>query len=369
MAGAVRQPIDEKAFAKYLEENVPAIKTPIDLKQFGFGQSNPTYQITDAAGKRYVLRKKPPGKLLSKTAHKVEREYRALHALETTDVAVPKTFCLCEDDSVIGTPFYIMEFLDGRIFEDFLMPGVTPADRTALWKEAIQTLARLHAVDVAKVGLDKFGKASGFYSRQTQTWATICISQSKAVDIETKEPVGQLPHFDELVGFFKDERLQPKDRATLVHGDFKIDNLVFHKTEPRVIGILDWEMSTIGHPLSDVCNFITQFYLARSPGASAYSDSEKFLPGATPGLPQPDEILQWYTEVSGYDPRPELSWGAAFNIFKLAGVCQGIAARYAARQASSAKAKMYIGTRGPLAQFAWELAQQARDAKARDSKL
>lgn len=130
-----------------------------------------------------------------------------------------------------------------------------------------------------------------------------------------------------------------------------------------------WEMSTIGHPLSDVCNFITQFYLARSPGASAYSDSEKFLPGATPGLPQPDEILQWYTEVSGYDPRPELSWGAAFNIFKLAGVCQGIAARYAARQASSAKAKMYIGTRGPLAEFAWELAQQARDAKARDSKL
>ncbi|EHK15736.1 uncharacterized protein TRIVIDRAFT_214939 [Trichoderma virens Gv29-8] len=369
MAGAVRQPIDEKAFAKFIDENVPVIKTPIDLKQFGFGQSNPTYQITDATGKRYVMRKKPPGKLLSKTAHKVEREYRALHALETTDVAVPKTYCLCEDDSVIGTPFYIMEFLDGRIFEDFLMPGVSSADRTALWKEAIQTLARLHAVDVAKVGLDKFGKANGFYSRQTQTWATICTSQSKAVDIETKEPVGQLPHFDELVGFFKDERLQPKDRATLVHGDFKIDNLVFHKTEPRVIGILDWEMSTIGHPLSDVCNFITQFYLARSPGASAYSDSAQFLPGKTPGLPQPDQILQWYTEISGYDPRPELSWGAAFNIFKLAGVCQGIAARYAARQASSAKAKMYIGTRVPLANFAWELAQEARDSKARESKL
>ncbi|UKZ77500.1 hypothetical protein TrVFT333_005222 [Trichoderma virens FT-333] len=362
MAGAVRQPIDEKAFAKFIDENVPVIKTPIDLKQFGFGQSNPTYQITDATGKRYVMRKKPPGKLLSKTAHKVEREYRALHALETTDVAVPKTYCLCEDDSVIGTPFYIMEFLDGRIFEDFLMPGVSSADRTALWKEAIQTLARLHAVDVAKVGLDKFGKANGFYSRQTQTWATICTSQSKAVDIETKEPVGQLPHFDELVGFFKDERLQPKDRATLVHGDFKIDNLVFHKTEPRVIGILE-------PPLSDVCNFITQFYLARSPGASAYSDSAQFLPGKTPGLPQPDQILQWYTEISGYDPRPELSWGAAFNIFKLAGVCQGIAARYAARQASSAKAKMYIGTRVPLANFAWELAQEARDSKARESKF
>ncbi|KAL7927586.1 APH domain-containing protein [Trichoderma austrokoningii] len=348
MAGAVRQPIDEAALGKFLEQNVPIIKTP-----FGFGQSNPTYQITDAAGKRYVLRKKPPGKLISKTAHKVEREYRALHALEATDVAVPKTYCLCEDDAVIGTPFYIMEFLDGRIFEDFLMPGVeSAAERTALWKEAIQTLARLHAVDVHKVGLDKFGKAAGFYSRQTQTWATICISQSRAVDVETREPVGQLPHFDELVGFFRNERLQPKDRATLVHGDYKIDNLVFHKTEPRVIGILDWEMSTIGHPLSDICNFITQFYLARAPGTSASGNSAGFLPGKTPGLPQPDQILQWYAEIAGYAPGPELGWGAAFNIFKLAGVCQGIAARVAARQASSAKAREHADTRGVLAEFA-----------------
>ncbi|KAM0253954.1 hypothetical protein ACHAQJ_007023 [Trichoderma viride] len=358
MAGAVRQPIDEAAFEKYLRENVPVIKTPVDLKQ-----------ITDADGKRYVLRKKPPGKLISKTAHKVEREYRALHALETTDVAVPKTYCLCEDDSVIGTPFYIMEFLDGRIFEDFLMPGVSPAERTSLWKEAIQTLARLHAVDVGKVGLEKFGKAQGFYNRQTQTWATICISQSKAVDVETKEPVGQLPHFDDLVGFFKNERLQPKDRATLVHGDYKIDNLVFHKTEARVIGILDWEMSTIGHPLSDVCNFITQFYVARYNAASAYENIASFLPGKTPGLPQPDQILQWYAEISGYDPRPELSWGAAFNLFKQAGVCQGIAARYAARQASSAKAKMYSELRKPFAECAWKLAEEARDSATTGSKL
>ncbi|TFB06261.1 putative acyl-CoA dehydrogenase IBR3 [Trichoderma ghanense] len=319
MAGAVRQPIDEKALAKYIDDNVPIIKTPIDLKQFGFGQSNPTYQITDATGQRYVLRKKPPGKLLSKTAHKVEREYRVLHALEATDVAVPKTFCLCEDESVVGTPFYIMEFLDGRIFEDFLMPGVSPEERTALWREAVQTLARLHAVDVKQVGLEKFGRAEGFYARQTETWATICESQAKAVDVETGEPVGQLPHFEELVGFFRDERLRPRDRATLVHGDYKIDNLVFDRKEAKVIGILDWEMSTIGHPLSDICNLITQFYLARSPGASAYADSANFLPGRTPGLPQPDQIVQWYTDVSGYDPRPELGWGAAFNIFKLAG--------------------------------------------------
>lgn len=185
------------------------------------------------------MRKKPPGKLLSKTAHKVEREYRIMHALEGTQVAVPKTYGLCEDESIIGTPFYIMEFLDGRIFEDFTMPGVSPTDRTAMWREAVRTLARLHAVDHHKQGLGTFGKPNGFYNRQINTWITICNSQAKVTDVETGEPVGQLPHFEETVRFFKNEKLQPKDRSTLVHGDFKIDNLVFHKTEPRVIGILE----------------------------------------------------------------------------------------------------------------------------------
>lgn len=185
------------------------------------------------------MRKKPPGKLLSKTAHQVEREYRIMHALENTDVAVPKTYCLCEDESVIGTPFYIMEFLDGRIFEDFTMPGVSPEERTAMWRDAIQTLARLHAVNYKEQGLESFGRANGFYNRQIKTWVTICNSQAKAVDVESKEPVGQLPHFEETVRFFKNQKLQPKDRSTLVHGDFKIDNLVFHKTEARVIGILE----------------------------------------------------------------------------------------------------------------------------------
>ncbi|PNP77508.1 hypothetical protein FNYG_09384 [Fusarium nygamai] len=358
MAGRIRQPVDEAVLEKYISEHVPTIKTPIDLKQFGFGQSNPTYQITASDGQRFVMRKKPPGKLLSKTAHQVEREYRIMHALENTDVAVPKTYCLCEDDSVIGTPFYIMEFLDGRIFEDFTMPGVQPADREAMWRDAVMTLARFHAVDYKKVGLEKFGKPSGFYSRQIKTWVTICGSQEKVVDIETKEPVGKLPHFEETVRFFKNERLQPKDRATLVHGDYKIDNLVFHKTEPRVIGILDWEMSTVGHPLSDICNFLINFYSAKSPGATPY-DASGFLPGKTPGLPQPDKILEWYTEESGYDPRAEVPWGMSFSIWKLAGVCQGIAARYALRQASSEKAKHHAVTRGSLAKFAWALAKEA----------
>lgn len=207
--------------------------------QFGYGQSNPTYLLTAKDGLKAVLRKKPPGKLLSKTAHQVDREYRIIHALGSTDVPVPKTYCLCEDDSVIGTAFYIMEFLDGRIFEDPSFPDVGPEERRALWHAAITTLAKFHRVSPASVDLTSFGKANGFYSRQVKTFGTISQAQATAVDVDTKEPVGKIPHFDEMSAFFADPKTQPKDRSGFVHGDYKIDNVVFHKTESRVIGILE----------------------------------------------------------------------------------------------------------------------------------
>ncbi len=203
------------------------------------------------------MRKKPPGKLVSKTAHQVEREYKIIHALEKTDVPVPKAYCLCEDSSVIGTPFYIMEFLDGRIIEDPTMPDVTPEDRTEMsatihslqvtgntdnmyrWHDAIRTLAKFHKVVPKDVGLENFGKPSGFYDRQIKTFATISRAQAATVDVETKEAVGQIPHIDEMLEYFRDKKFQPKDRGTPIHGDYKIDNLVFHKIEPRVIGILE----------------------------------------------------------------------------------------------------------------------------------
>ncbi|KAL2266602.1 hypothetical protein VTJ83DRAFT_5954 [Remersonia thermophila] len=402
MAGRVRQPIDVRALERWISANVPLIEVPIDVKQFGFGQSNPTYQLTAADGQKYVLRKKPPGQLVSKTAHKVEREYRIIAALSKTDVPVPRPYCLCEDPSVIGTPFYIMEFLDGRIFEDPIIPNVLPDHRRAIWADAVRTLAKLHRLDPRSVGLESFGKQGGFYNRQIATWKAICTAQAAVRDVDTREEVGQLPHFDELMAFFSNESHQPADRATLVHGDFKIDNLVFHKTEPRVIGILDWEMSTIGHPLSDISNLMTPYFTARLDPRRSVSVHPGFLPRATRGLPTPDEITSLYFavvsapsrpparslsvssssstttaaatttttssssasleltlhdnhEITLADRRRELQWAQAFNIFRLAAICQGIAARYAGRQASSEHARRHAEARNPMAEFAWEL--------------
>jgi len=371
MAGAIRQPIDIKALERYIEQNVPDIKAPLEVKQFGYGQSNPTYLLKSTpTGLKTVLRKKPPGKLLSKTAHKVDREYRILHALENTDVAVPKTYCLCEDDSIIGTPFYIMEFLDGRIIEDPSIPDVSPEDRREMWHSAVTTLARFHRVSPTSVNLSSFGKPSGFYNRQIKTFKTISEAQAQTVDVESKKPVGKIPHFDEITEFFIDPKTQPKDRSGFVHGDYKIDNVVFHKTEPRVIGILDWEMSTIGHPLSDLCNLLMPYTTAKSERARANGrGSEDFLPNKIPGLPTEEECIEWYREVAGWDPMPDMTWGAAFGIFRGSIIFQGIAARYAMRQASSAKAVEVGKLMNPFGLMAWDLVQTCKkEGRAQESK-
>ncbi|KNG44104.1 APH-domain-containing protein [Stemphylium lycopersici] len=360
MAGNVRQPIDIASLERLSVELEAEAGWDANAEtQFGYGQSNPTYQLTDKDGKKYVLRKKPPGQLLSKTAHKVDREYRIIHALEKTDVPVPRALCLCQDEKVIGTDFYIMDFLDGRIFEDPAIPDVTPEERTQMWHSAITTLAKFHRVAPASVNLASYGKNSGFYNRQLATFNTICQSQASAKDKETGEPVGKIPHQDEMVEFFKNEKTQPKDRATFVHGDYKIDNVVFHKTEPRVIGILDWEMSTIGHPLSDLNNVLSPYVTASNETAMTIGRAHKgFQPGATPGLPTKEQLIAWYSEVAGWDPRPDFTWGDAFSTYRNTIIMQGIAARYALRQASSAQAQTYAKMMKPYAEIAWDLVQE-----------
>ena len=323
----------------------------------------------------------------------MEREYKIIRSLNDTDVPVPDALCLCEDSDVIGTPFYIMSFLDGRHFTDPAMPGVSGEERKALyvqvsfhgrmnirleekmkgrakgkdtvlinvkyrWKSAIETLAKFHRVVPKSVGLENFGKPTGFYDRQIATFTTISRAQAQVRDVDSKEPVGELPHFEDMSRFFSEKATQPRDRGTLVHGDYKIDNLIFHKTEARVIGILDWEMATVGHPLSDFCNVTSPYILE-----GADSSTESFQPGRTPGLPSREECMRWYHEVSGYDPAGDIAWGDAFFTFRGSVIMQGIAARFAARQASSARASDYGKRAKPFAMSAWERVQEVQRIK------
>ncbi|KAL4896999.1 kinase-like domain-containing protein [Aspergillus ambiguus] len=363
MAGAVRQPIDVVALENYLEQQGLGIRRPFNVNQFGFGQSNPTYLITDANSNRYVLRKKPPGQILSQTAHQVEREYRVLRALENTNIPVPKVYVLCEDPAVIGTAFYVMEFLDGRFITDPYMPGVTAEHRQEMWRDAVRTLVKLHKIDYNAVGLGGVSKHDGFYDRQIRTFLRIAQSQAQAVNIQTKAPLGELPHLQEVADFFKTR--QPRDRSTIVHGDFKIDNIVFHKTEPRVIGVLDWEMATIGHPLSDTIHLLSPLFEGGGSGTpipSGRPDSD------IPGLPSLQDAMIWYRE-SGYDARADLEWGIAFAHFRGSVIAQGIAARYVTGQSKSPGAKEWADGLDARAQMMWETVKKLRESYGRHRKL
>ncbi|KAG0764205.1 hypothetical protein G6F57_002696 [Rhizopus arrhizus] len=331
--------LDQKKLETYLLNQVPEFKAPLIISQFKFGQSNPTYLLRDGNEKQYVLRKKPPGSLVSSTAHAVEREYRIIHALGTqTDVPVPKVYVLCEDTSVIGTPFYVMEFLKGRIFEDCRMLSLPFEERRALWHSAVETLAKLHQVDFHSIGLTNYGRNSGFYERQMKSLARVSQAQAKAKDEETGEWVGEIPRLNDMFAWFK--KNQAKDEATIVHGDFKIDNLIFHPTEPKVIGILDWELSTIGHPFSDLSNLFQPFYVpAGSPtGLLGFNGSAESLP-----VPSAEELIQVYCSFTSRSyPLHGWYFAIVFSFFRLAVIVQGIAARVARKQASSAEAKIKV---------------------------
>lgn len=235
------------------------------------------------------------------------------------------------------------------------------------WRDAVRTLAKFHRVDYTKVGLERFGRHHGFYDRQIKTLGTISKAQAAAIDVESQEPVGDIPHFDEMIEFFKNKSQQPPDRSTLVHGDYKIDNLVFHKTEPRVIGILDWEMATIGHPLSDFVNLVGPYTWSSKQNRleikSKTSGTKSEFENGIPGLPSLDQVIRWYVEESGYDIQKDLAWGVAFGGFRGGVIMQGIAARYARRQASSATAMEYGSQMRPYGEWAWrgvELLQHHR---------
>ncbi|KAJ2822669.1 hypothetical protein FBU31_004521 [Coemansia sp. 'formosensis'] len=328
----------------FLAKSMPDLALPLSLKQFSVGQSNPTYLVCDRDGRKFVLRKKPAGQLLSKTAHAVEREFRVLQALgQHTEVPVPRVYALCEDSDVVGTPFYVMEFLDGRILPDVRLPEIRASERCTYWMALVDTLALLHKVDYRRVGLEGFGRDGGYYKRQVQSLARISEAQAAAIG-----PSGKLPHSERLRQWFADHECP--DETTVVHGDFKMDNVVWHPTDIRIIGILDWELSTLGNPRSDLANMLQPLLIpfAADNSIAVFSGLKNAPRGE--GAPTEDMLLARYCRAMGreYPPLDGWDYAKAFGLFRNAVIQQGIAARVAKGQASSSFAhlvgNMFPGT-------------------------
>ncbi len=278
---------DEQALLDYLSSHLEDFRAPLTVSQFKGGQSNPTYLIEAASG-RYVLRRKPPGKLL-KSAHAVDREFRIISALHRVGFPVPRPMLLCEDDDVIGTTFFVMDFVEGRIFWDLDLPGLERDERTAIYDNVNATLAKLHNYDYAELGLEDYGKPGNYFARQISRWS----GQYRASETKTVEAM------DALIEWLP-QNIPPDESVSIVHGDFRLDNMILHPTEPRVIAVLDWELSTIGHPLAD---FTYHLMTWQMPEIGIGSVGLAGKPLQELGIPDEEAYIQRYCERTGRDSR------------------------------------------------------------------
>ncbi|MBU6297358.1 MAG: phosphotransferase family protein [Alphaproteobacteria bacterium] len=328
----------------YLAGHIDGFTRPLEVRQFKGGQSNPTYQLI-TPNRKYVLRRKPPGKLLP-SAHAVDREFRIISALHPTGFPVARPYLLCEDDGVIGTMFYVMECVEGRIFWDGALPDVARAERRAIYDAMNETLARLHGIDYPAIGLGDYGKAGNYIARQIARWS----KQYQASETET------IAEMDKLIAWLPG-RVPQDERISIVHGDFRIDNLILHPSEPRVLAVLDWELSTIGDPLADFAYHLMQWQMPVLDALSAGSLLDQDLSAL--GIPDADEYIAAYCRRTGRESLPEMNYYAAYNFFRLAGILQGIVGRVRDGTAANANAARNAAAVRPLAERAWHFAKRA----------
>ncbi len=335
--GAVRPGLefDVAALDRYMAEKIPDYAGPLTVEQFKGGQSNPTYKLITPS-RSYVLRRKPPGKLL-KSAHAVDREYKAIAALHPAGLPVAKPYVLEEDDSVIGTAFYIMEFVAGRVFWESSLPGLTPLERAAIYDNMNETIANLHKVDYIKAGLSDYGKPTDYIKRQITRW-------SEQYQITKTEDI---PAMDKLIAWLPD-KIPASEETSVVHGDFRIDNVIFDAKEPKIRAILDWELSTIGHPLAD---FSYSTMLWRFPPHIFNGLKGQDLKAL--GIPSEEEYVQAYCRRTGRDSIPHWDFYMIYNIFRMSAILQGIMGRVVAGTATSAHAISNGKMAKPMAEIGW----------------
>jgi aminoglycoside phosphotransferase (APT) family kinase protein len=314
--------LPEESLATYLQTHVPDFRGPLHATKFKGGQSNPTYLI-DAASGKYVLRRKPPGKLLA-SAHAVDREFRVLGALARSDIPVARPLHLCTDDAIVGSMFYLMDYVPGRIWFDPSLPELSPENRAAHYSAALDALAALARLDVATTGLADYGKPGNYFARQVARWS----EQYRAAETE------RVPAMEVLLAWLPNAVPADDGGVALVHGDFRIDNLIWTNDAPRIAAIVDWELSTLGHPLSDITYFCMALRLPRNPVLPGLAGVDR----RALGIPDEATMVERFVAATGLDPRPHWNFLLAFQFFRLAAIAQGVLRRALQGNASSEQA-------------------------------
>jgi len=341
---------DIAALQAHLQAALPGFAGPLQVEQFKGGQSNPTYKLVTPS-RSYVMRTKPgPAAKLLPSAHAIEREFRVMRALHGSAVPVPEMLLLCEDESVIGRAFYLMEFIQGRVLWEQSLPGFEPAERSRLYDEMNRVIAALHQVDVAAAGLADYGKPGNYFERQIARWG-------KQYQASITQPIDAMDALMQWLPAHMPASARDESQVSVVHGDFRLDNLVFHPSEPRVLAVLDWELSTLGHPLADFSYHCMSWHIP--PGAFRGIGG---LDLAALGIPGEADYVRRYCERTGRaDPQAVMAdWNfyMAYNLFRMAGILQGIAKRVEDGTASSAQARQAGAGARPLAEMGWRIAQQ-----------